>query len=147
MRRRTLLTLFGATGFGGAGLAWYTSVRPQPSTLVELEVVNYDDSPHTVEIRVSENSEVVYGRSIELEAAPTDIPPKSPVQVDLTEYPTEPGQYTIRAWLSDRPEAGRASLEVGEYDARCLGLRIHIGGPDQTGSDIAIWRTTESDNC
>lgn len=68
--------------------------------------------------------------------------------VVFTGYPTAPGEYELFVRLDeDRPSEWR-SLDFGEYDTSCLGVKIAIGYiHGNRRGDVSIWKTTNPREC
>ncbi|KAB1197777.1 MULTISPECIES: hypothetical protein [Haloferax] len=145
LTRREALRLGGVALTGGlAGCTADSKESSQVPRLGELDVLNYDPTPHTVHVVLLDDSEPVYWAS-------EDVPPAKNGELggaEFVDFPTEPGAYVLHVRADDQPTSEWEQFDFGEYGVDCLGIQIKIGHVDQTAaSDVSIWKTTNARVC
>ena len=144
-RRRVLQLMSAGFPLGLAGcLDRFT--RVEETRLEQLQGINFDHEAHTVYVEVTDDDETVYDDMVEVPPADeesTEWGDGGWGKATFTDYPTEPGSYTVHTWRGDQSRADRRTLDLREYDQSCVEINVHIGDPDREDirSEVSIWRS------
>lgn len=97
-------------------------------------------SPHAVEVLLEDGGDPVYRVATRCPARDGQLGGHV-----FEGYPTEPGAYVLHVGVDDRPRSEWERLDLGEYDASCLGVIVDIG---REGSDLVdVLVTTDANGC
>lgn len=126
VRRRSLLA-WGALSAGALAGCSIPGVLPGSAAIASVSLLNYDTSPHTVELVLLEDGERVFGERYELPAAAPesgDVPGRS-VEGD---WPRRNGRFELRAVVDGRTERGQeVPDERKPGDCYAITVRIREG--------------------
>lgn len=93
------------------------------TTLAPLLVNNRHEDPHTVDVRVTWDDEVVHDRTYDVEANDPDDQ-RLPGAVPDRTWPDEPGQFTVSSRLEG--DEWRTVDPADEGYPECLGITVEI---------------------
>lgn len=142
--RRVLLqsATVGIAGLTGCTLLG-SDTESQTPRLVDFNVLNFHDEPHTVHVRLDLDGETVYRESKQLAAVTEEDDSEGAV---LSDYPMTAEPYLLSAWRDDQSESDARPLDFASFDTECLGVDVQVGtyGVETESSRLSIHYTT---NC
>ncbi|WP_460917901.1 hypothetical protein [Salinarchaeum chitinilyticum] len=141
-RRNVLQAASTSAVVGLAGCSLLADSSSQPPELGSIEVLNDDDSPHTVQVLLLEDGTPVFWRSVRLAGASADASSFA----EFEQQPTGPEPYVIYARLGEASPSAWRRLDVGQYSTACIGISIQVD--DRDGSPyLSIWKTHNPSWC
>ncbi|WP_231185340.1 hypothetical protein [Haladaptatus sp. DYF46] len=131
--RRSLLRRFGVLSAGGVigGLSGCSALaRPETARLAELILLNLDEPPHTVHVRISRDGERVHTADYTLDEGSEFGTHENPAPVIQEEWMSTPGKYTVAARVDDQSDwyEHRFPAKTRQGDCFSVTIRIRQGG-------------------
>ncbi|SIS05565.1 hypothetical protein [Natronorubrum daqingense] len=129
--RRNVLRIAGVSiATVSAGCASLQNLTSGETRIEGLAIHNTDYEEYTGYVLLVDGEDPVYFDSMELEPFSEE---ENTAGGGLFEgYPSNPGEYTLYAWLDDQSRSEWAQFDVTERDT-CTKITIIVEGPDREG--------------
>lgn len=139
-RRNALQLGGGILGIIGSGCTALEDESPEETYLNDLTVLNRDRTEYTLFVLMIKGEKPVYWNSVDVDAYSEEEDRAG--GGEFTNYPTDPGSYSLYVWRDDQPRSEWEQVDFDEFDhptGGCVEIMIMVGdASDEDHGNISI---------